>query len=102
MFRRNCSTVKYRTLDSLHKAFAQVKYFIELKSTTVTHYLAVVLPLNCPTYDRSVANITVVTRSSVPCIIEIVQICSNCLFLDIVDDPQRAFVCEFPNRFVQD
>ncbi|EDO33188.1 predicted protein [Nematostella vectensis] len=63
MSRRNCSTVKYSTRNSI--AFAQVKCFIKVNvgAARNVHYLAIATPLECPCYNPSSTHITSVKRA---------------------------------------
>ena len=100
MTRRNCATIKYRIQDAF--AFAQVNYFIRINSTSGVHHLAVVKALNCSNYNPLASSVSAVSHMDTILVIAISQICSNCLYVDIVDDPSKSYVCEIPNILEQD
>ena len=100
MTRRNCATIKYRIQDAF--AFAQVNYFIRINSTSGVHHLAVVKALNCSNYNPLASSISAVSHMDTILVIAISQICSNCLYFDIVDDPSKSYVCEIPNILEKD
>ena len=100
MTRRNCATIKYRIQDAF--AFAQVNYFIRINSTSGVHHLAVVKALNCSNYNPLASSISAVSHMDTILVIAISQICSNCLYVDIVDKPSKSYVCEIPNILEQD
>ena len=100
MYKRNCSTVKYCKQGSFH--FAQVEYFFRLSdcpdagqtsNLVMARPLALQKPYSCRTH------INVVERPNLSIFVTfaLAEICSNVLYLQFTDEPDRAYVCEFPN-----
>ena len=104
MFRRNCSTVKYCSLNSYY--FGQVKCFCQLSLGNGVHNIAFVYPLECcAPYDPTSTHIIAVKRDDTSLrAVDIRNISRNCIYMEIVreDATVHCFVCEFPNKIELD
>ena len=102
MFRRNCSTIQYRFNNVSH--FAQVKCFFQLSLGTDIQNVALIYPLECCSpYNPASTHITAVTRINSLRVINIKDICRNCIYITIAgNDKEHNYVCEFANKIETD
>lgn len=84
--------------------FGLVKCFFQLSSGTDIENVAFIYPLECcSAYNPASTHITAVMRSSSLRVINVKDICRNCIYITVTGNGrENNYVCEFANKIETD
>ena len=102
MFRRNCSTIKYRENGLVH--FGQVRYFILYHDTHrggLVRHLSLVQPLTCANYSPSshISVISVGNQNPAVIFVDIESITENCIYISFLTRMKEPMSASFQTNW---
>ena len=108
MLKRNCAAVKYLSQHPNCAAdgvqFALVQYFVQV-STNAGDVLNLVVAKTLKLqrdYDDTTHIHIVESHHQELITFPLRDVCCNCIFIFFTDNPERGYICEFPNRVEED
>ena len=99
MLKRNCAAVKYLSHDLKGVQFALVQYFFQV-STSTGDVLNLVMAKTFKRqrdYDDTTHIHIVESHHQELITFPLRVVCCNCIFISFTDNPERGYMCEFPN-----
>lgn len=100
MLKRNCAAVKYLSQDPNGVQFALVQYFFQVSTSTgdvLNLVMAKTLTLQRD-YDDTTHIHVVEPHHQELITFPLRDVCCNCIFISFTDNPERGYMCEFPNH----
>ena len=104
MSKRNCAAVKYLSQHPNGVQFALVQYFFQV-STNAGDVLNLVMAKTLKLqrdYDDTTHIHVVESRHQELITFPLRDVRCNCIFISFSDNPERGYMCEFPNRIEVD